>query len=196
MPRMICLLATAVAFATAVAAAQDLRLDDRDLAPYENEPEGLPPSVEEGLPPLPRPTRNEARDALSEPYDTLIDRLNEDARRIRIELRERPARVAQARHRLESLLAAEKELRREAYQRVVYRHPHPIFEDFDDAVEEALERREVREALRAEIAENEREIAELEAELEAVRADLDEALRLKTEALDEFNRTAPSGNGP
>lgn len=183
------LVALIAGVATHIASAQELRLDDRDLAPFEDEGPVAVPEADADAADL--PSRSEARDAVSARYDRLIDKLNEDLRQIRIELRERPARVAQARNRLESLQGAETDLRYEAYQRVVYRLPHPYFEDFDDAIEEALERRNVRASLEFEIAENEREIAALEGELAELQGDLDEALRLKMEAVDEFNRTAP-----
>jgi Skp family chaperone for outer membrane proteins len=173
--------------ATALGFAQDLRLDDRDLAPFEGE---LAPP-DEGLPSGP-PSRSEQRDAVSERYDTLIDRLKEQLRQLRIDLRERPARIADARNRLSSLRSAETDLRVEAYERVVYRLPHPVFEDFDRAVEEALERREIRAALESEILHNEGEIEALEGRLAELQQDLDQALTLKMEAIDEFNRKPPA----
>lgn len=161
------------------ARSQDLELNDRDLQRFEDSagdenenPEDLP-DVSPAVGPL--------SETMSR-YDELIDRLKAQVRQVRIELRELPLQAQRARSRLSSMRASEEDLRRRAYERVVFRLPHPVYEDFEEALEEALERQAVRKELIEEIRANERAVERLEEERAELTRDLEQALRLKEEA--------------
>lgn len=121
-------------------------------------------------------------------YDELIDKLKGQLRQVRIELRKLPQEADRARARLQSMRASEDELRRKAFERVVFRWPQPEYEDFDAALEEALERQAVRDSLVEEIEANERAVARLEAERAELEEDLEQALELKEQARREAIR--------
>lgn len=161
------------------AGAQDLDLDDRDLQRFEASSEGDDETRQDS------PEQTDTGSSLPEAtarYDQLIDRIKSQLRQVRIELRELPLEVERARSRLSSLRASEDELRRRAYERVVFRLPAPVYEDFDEALDEALERQAIRQGLIEEIEANEVAVRELEQERAALMHDLEQALRLKEEA--------------
>lgn len=171
---------------------QDLTLDDQDLRSFED-----PPAAKADVsPPILQPSMETPPVLDTTRYDRLIDELKAQLRQLRIDLRDRPERIRSRAQRLESLEAAEEELRYQAFEKVVYRWPRPIYEDFDRALEEALERHAIRHALLEEIRAEEREIERLSQQRRELEADLDQAIGLKTEAMEAYSQRALESSDP
>lgn len=181
------LILAGLAFAL-TAGAQELTLDDKDLQTFEESGAGS-----ESLPAAELKARRLEQDAVSARYDRLIDQLEQDLRKVRIEVRDLPAQAEDRRSRLKSLEDAEDRLRREAFQRVINAYPYPIYEDFDAAIEEALDRRETRESLKAEIAEIEANIDRLESKRRELIHDLNQTISLKQEAMEDLRQHQNAG---
>jgi hypothetical protein len=121
-------------------------------------------------------------EAVTARYDELIDQLKAQLRKVRIELRDLPGRVDAVRTRLKTMEETEEELRWRAFERVVYRWPQPLFEDFEAALEEALDRQAIQQKLILEIRANEEDVRELEDKRNELERDIEQALDLKEEA--------------
>jgi predicted nuclease with TOPRIM domain len=165
--------------AVAAMAQDDLRLSDRDLEHFEGD--SVTPDANEG-------TLGESRwierEAVAERYDELIDRLNQEVRQLRNAIREVPPAIEDLRRRLRLLESGEEALRREDFMSIWASYPHLRFEDFDRAIEQALDRHERRESIRDEIRLKQTQLAALEAEREEAMRDLNKALQLREQEMD------------
>jgi prefoldin subunit 5 len=155
-------------------AEEEIRLSDQDLEAFEDE--AVPNEAEATSP---GDARWMEREAVSERYDGIIDQLQQELRQIRNVIREVPPEIEALRRRLALLEAGEEPLRREDFSAIWSTYPYLRFEDFDEAIERALERRERREGIRAEIEQKEAELAAMEAERASLLKDLNAALELR-----------------
>lgn len=189
MKRYCTLMLVAWGLAWPTAGAQDLTLTDRDLERYEEEE----PSSDAGLEEI--RTRREEREAAGEPYDETMLALKEQLRNVENELEGLPEKLIDLRSRLATLEASEEDLRREAFTRIVAPYPYSYFEDFDEAINQALERQERRAQLAAEIRETEAIIAGLEAERDGIRNDIKQAYGLKQDEVSDVRRRQNRASG-